>query len=117
MTASTRFTPCHTTGHVCYYIPGEGEKPPVVFTGDTLFTAGCGRFFEGTAAQMQEAMEKLGRLPEETLVYNGHEYTVNNLKFAQHVEPDNQNVSTVCLRRPDFRTISTGFTNIWREFP
>ncbi|XP_003742337.1 hydroxyacylglutathione hydrolase, mitochondrial [Galendromus occidentalis] len=91
LTASTRFTPCHTTGHVCFYIPGKEDKPPVVFTGDTLFLAGCGKFFEGTAAHMQEAMDKLGQLPDDTLVYCGHEYTVNNLKFAQQVESDNQN--------------------------
>jgi len=92
LTVSTRFTPCHTSGHVCYYIPGEGDRAPVVFTGDTLFTAGCGRFFEGTAVQMQEAMDKLRQLPDETLVYNGHEYTVNNLKFALHVEPTNKDI-------------------------
>ncbi|XP_071640463.1 hydroxyacylglutathione hydrolase, mitochondrial-like isoform X5 [Temnothorax longispinosus] len=67
-------TPCHTRGHVCYYITGEGEgegegeHPPSVFTGDTLFAGGCGRFFEGTANQMYKALvEILGSLPEETV--------------------------------------------------
>ncbi|XP_071640458.1 hydroxyacylglutathione hydrolase, mitochondrial-like isoform X1 [Temnothorax longispinosus] len=89
-------TPCHTRGHVCYYITGEGEgegegeHPPSVFTGDTLFAGGCGRFFEGTANQMYKALvEILGSLPEETKVYCGHEYTANNLKFGLHVEPEN----------------------------
>ncbi|XP_061701223.1 hydroxyacylglutathione hydrolase, mitochondrial isoform X5 [Syngnathoides biaculeatus] len=86
------FTPCHTTGHICYYVTkGDGPEPPAVFTGDTLFVAGCGKFFEGTAEQMYKALiEILGRLPAETRVYCGHEYTVSNLKFARHVEPDNQ---------------------------
>ncbi|XP_053707966.1 hydroxyacylglutathione hydrolase, mitochondrial-like [Synchiropus splendidus] len=85
------FTPCHTTGHICYYVTKENSsEPPAVFTGDTLFVAGCGKFFEGTAEQMHKALiEILGRLPPETRVYCGHEYTVSNLKFARHVEPDN----------------------------
>ncbi|XP_060921430.1 hydroxyacylglutathione hydrolase, mitochondrial-like isoform X2 [Labrus mixtus] len=86
------FTPCHTTGHICYYVTKENStEPPAVFTGDTLFVAGCGKFFEGTAEQMYRALiETLGRLPPETRVYCGHEYTVSNLKFARHVEPDNE---------------------------
>ncbi|KAI4456867.1 beta lactamase domain [Holotrichia oblita] len=86
------FTPCHTTGHICYYLTATGQTP-VVFTGDTLFVAGCGRFFEGTAEQMHSALiDKLGNLPESTQVYCGHEYTLQNLKFAQHVEPDNTDI-------------------------
>ncbi|GJQ71928.1 hypothetical protein Trydic_g3037 [Trypoxylus dichotomus] len=85
-------TPCHTTGHICYYVTAEGQTP-AVFTGDTLFVAGCGRFFEGTAEQMHSALiEKLGNLPEPTRVFCGHEYTLQNLKFAKHVEPDNLDV-------------------------
>ncbi|XP_051161559.1 hydroxyacylglutathione hydrolase, mitochondrial isoform X1 [Leptopilina boulardi] len=84
------FTPCHTSGHICYYVTGD-EEAPAVFTGDTLFAGGCGRFFEGTAEQMYEALiEILGNLPEETKVYCGHEYTAANLMFGQHVEPDNE---------------------------
>ncbi|XP_020292561.1 hydroxyacylglutathione hydrolase, mitochondrial isoform X2 [Pseudomyrmex gracilis] len=83
-------TPCHTKGHICYYVTG-GEDTPAVFTGDTLFAGGCGRFFEGTAQQMYKALiEVLGSLPEDTKVYCGHEYTVNNLKFGLHVEPENE---------------------------
>ncbi|XP_075686698.1 hydroxyacylglutathione hydrolase, mitochondrial isoform X2 [Rhinoderma darwinii] len=88
------FTPCHTSGHICYYVtkPNSSE-PPAVFTGDTLFVAGCGKFFEGTAEEMYQALiEILGRLPPETRVYCGHEYTINNLKFARHVEPNNESI-------------------------
>ncbi|KAG8506401.1 Hydroxyacylglutathione hydrolase, mitochondrial, partial [Galemys pyrenaicus] len=84
-------TPCHTSGHVCYFVskPGSAE-PPAVFTGDTLFVAGCGKFYEGTADEMHRALlEVLGRLPPDTRVYCGHEYTVSNLRFASHVEPGN----------------------------
>jgi len=87
------FTPCHTSGHICFFVQGEEGQPPAVFTGDTLFQAGCGRFFEGTADQMYAALvETLCKLPEETQVYCGHEYTLQNLKFAAHVEPQNQDV-------------------------
>ncbi|XP_012255132.2 hydroxyacylglutathione hydrolase, mitochondrial isoform X2 [Athalia rosae] len=83
-------TPCHTTGHICYYVTGN-EDTPAVFTGDTLFAGGCGRFFEGTAEQMHNALiNVLGTLPDDTKVYCGHEYTESNLKFAQHVEPNNE---------------------------
>nr|XP_006637198.2 PREDICTED: hydroxyacylglutathione hydrolase, mitochondrial [Lepisosteus oculatus] len=86
------FTPCHTSGHICYFVTKDGStEPPAVFTGDTLFVAGCGKFFEGTADEMYKALiDVLGKLPPETRVYCGHEYTINNLKFAQHVEPKNE---------------------------
>lgn len=81
------FTPCHTAGHICYYVTGSADTP-AVFTGDTLFVAGCGKFFEGSPDQMYKALiEILGKLPGNTRVFCGHEYTVNNLKFAAHVEP------------------------------
>jgi hydroxyacylglutathione hydrolase len=76
--------PGHTTGAVSYF--GHGA----VFTGDTLFVAGCGRLFEGTPAMMYTSLcEKLGALPGDTRVYCGHEYTASNLRFALHVEPEN----------------------------
>ncbi|KAI8512311.1 hypothetical protein Bbelb_089500 [Branchiostoma belcheri] len=87
------FTPCHTSGHICYYVTGQEGEDPAVFTGDTLFVAGCGRFFEGTPDNMYRALvEILGILPPNTKVYCGHEYTVNNLKYAEKVEPDSQAV-------------------------
>jgi hydroxyacylglutathione hydrolase len=76
--------PGHTTGAVTYWVEDAA------FTGDTLFVAGCGRLFEGTPAMMLCSLsEKLGRLPPATRVFCGHEYTVQNLRFAVHAEPDN----------------------------
>jgi hydroxyacylglutathione hydrolase len=67
-------TPCHTTGHICYYVSyenGENKLPSVVFTGDTLFLGGCGRFFEGDAKQMEHALVGiLSKLPDETVIQN-----------------------------------------------
>ncbi|CAI9172603.1 unnamed protein product [Rangifer tarandus platyrhynchus] len=87
-------TPCHTSGHICYFVTKPNSpEPPAVFTGDTLFVAGCGKFYEGTADEMYKALlEVLGRLPPDTRVYCGHEYTINNLKFARHVEPNNTSI-------------------------
>ena len=78
--------PGHTLGHVAYYF----EKEQFLFSGDTLFSGGCGRLFEGTPAQMFESLQKLARLPETTRVYCGHEYTEANMNFARMVEPTNQ---------------------------
>ncbi|KAF7122129.1 hypothetical protein CNMCM5793_000085 [Aspergillus hiratsukae] len=74
-------TPCHTQDSICYYMQDGDEK--VVFTGDTLFIAGCGRFFEGNAQEMHKALnETLASLPDDTKVYPGHEYTKSNVKFC-----------------------------------
>lgn len=75
--------PGHTSGHIAYH--GHGA----LFCGDTLFSAGCGRLFEGTPAQMTESLSRLMSLPPETRVYCGHEYTLANLRFAATVEPAN----------------------------
>ncbi|XP_031641216.1 hydroxyacylglutathione hydrolase, mitochondrial isoform X2 [Contarinia nasturtii] len=92
LTIRCLFTPCHTTGHICYYIDSpNGDR--AVFTGDTLFSGGCGRFFEGNATDMHAALiGKLSALPNDTSVYCGHEYTLQNLAFAKHVEPSNQDI-------------------------
>eukprot|EP00050_Salpingoeca_kvevrii_P005317 m.278819 g.278819 ORF g.278819 m.278819 type:complete len:313 (-) comp11102_c2_seq2:1397-2335(-) len=83
-------TPCHTPGHVCYVVH-DGNGPQAVFTGDTLFVAGCGNFNDGTPQQMYTALvEKIGALPGHVKVYVGHEYTVSNLEFALTVEPDSE---------------------------
>lgn len=82
-------TPCHTRGHVCYFTRSDPSRPPLVFTGDTLFAAGCGRFFEGDAATMHASLAKLTALPHDTQVFCGHEYTAANLRFCAHVEPHN----------------------------
>uniref|UniRef100_W5MCT8 Hydroxyacylglutathione hydrolase like n=1 Tax=Lepisosteus oculatus TaxID=7918 RepID=W5MCT8_LEPOC len=88
------FTPCHTSGHMCYFVwEDDCADAPAVFTGDTLFVAGCGKFFEGTAEQMHRNLtEVLGSLPKDTKVFCGHEYTIKNLKFALKVEPGNEKV-------------------------
>ncbi|HXH54385.1 MAG TPA: hydroxyacylglutathione hydrolase [Gammaproteobacteria bacterium] len=77
-------TPGHTLGHIAYV----GSN--MLFCGDTLFTGGCGRLFEGTALQMFNSLNKLKQLSKETLVYCGHEYTLANLEFAMTIEPDNK---------------------------
>ncbi|OLL24312.1 putative hydroxyacylglutathione hydrolase [Neolecta irregularis DAH-3] len=77
-------TPCHTQDSVCYYAVDGSQKS--VFTGDTLFIAGCGRFFEGTAAEMYKALQILADLPDDTKVYPGHEYTESNARFAKSVD-------------------------------
>lgn len=84
--------PGHTSGALAYVCESEGEAP-AVFTGDTLFIAGCGRMFEGTPPQMHASLSRLGALPPETRVYCGHEYTVANLAFAAHLEPSSEAVS------------------------
>ncbi|WCM91335.1 hydroxyacylglutathione hydrolase [Acidovorax sp. NCPPB 2350] len=81
--------PGHTAGHIAYYgadLPGG----PALFCGDTLFSGGCGRLFEGTPAQMQQSLDRLAALPGETRVCCAHEYTLSNLAFACAVEPANQ---------------------------
>jgi len=85
-TAKVLFIPSHTSGHVAYYF----EDAKAVFTGDMLFAAGCGRLFEGSPEMMYDALcVKLSALPNDTLVYCGHEYTEGNLKFALTIEPEN----------------------------
>ncbi len=98
LTLDPLHVPGHTTGAVAYCIEDA------VFTGDTLFVAGCGRLFEGTPEMMHRSLsEKLGRLPPATRVYCGHEYTVSNLRFAQHAEPDNQAVKDKLARAQALR--------------
>jgi hydroxyacylglutathione hydrolase len=79
--------PAHTAGHVAYV--GMDIEPGVLFCGDTLFSAGCGRLFEGTPAQLDAALTRLAALPESTRVFCAHEYTLANLAFARAAEPHN----------------------------
>jgi len=79
-------TPGHTMGHICYYF----ENANILFSGDTLFSMGCGRLFEGTSDDMFESFEKLKKLPDDCLVYCGHEYTLSNAKFCIENDRDNQ---------------------------
>lgn len=79
-------TPGHTLGHITYWIPDAN----VAFVGDTLFSLGCGRLFEGDAEMMWKSLQKLMLLPKETLIYCGHEYTRSNAAFALSIEPNNE---------------------------
>ena len=80
--------PGHTAGHIAYYC-AEMDGAPLLFCGDTLFSGGCGRLFEGTPAQMLHSLDELAALPGDTRVCCTHEYTLSNLKFARAVEPGN----------------------------
>ena len=81
--------PGHTAGHIAYYCANV-DGAPLLFCGDTLFSGGCGRLFEGSPAQMLASLDKLAALPESTRVCCTHEYTLSNLKFAGVVDPTNQ---------------------------
>ena len=96
--------PGHTAGHIAYY----GAN--LLFCGDTLFSCGCGRLFEGTAQQMYISLNKLAKLPDETVVYCGHEYTLANISFARLVEPENQAITQLQIsaekkRKSDLPTL------------
>ena len=80
--------PGHTSGHICFYF----EKEKIAFTGDTLFSLGCGRIFEGTYEQMFESLNKLKKLPKETKIFCGHEYTLKNSVFCKKYEENNKNL-------------------------
>ncbi len=79
-------TPGHTLGHVSYWIP----ERKVAFVGDTLFACGCGRVFEGNAEMMWHSLQKIAKLPSDTMIYCGHEYTLANARFGLTIEPENR---------------------------
>ena len=81
--------PAHTAGHIAFYF----EQAKMIFTGDTLFAMGCGRLFEGDAEQMFANMQRFAALPDDVLVYCGHEYSLANARFAAQVDPDSAAVS------------------------
>lgn len=108
--------PGHTLGHIAYFSDAEGDAEdnnyPLLFCGDTLFSGGCGRIFEGSAEQMLTSLTKLANLPEQTKVYCAHEYTQANLNFALTVEPSNKdlvdyNKEVAKLRENNQATIPT----------
>ncbi|MEY3402509.1 MAG: hydroxyacylglutathione hydrolase, partial [Cyanobacteriota bacterium] len=89
-TANVFFVPGHTRAHIAYYFPPESPgEPGELFCGDTLFAGGCGRLFEGTPGQMVASLSKLRALPDDTRLWCAHEYTLNNLRFAVTVDPEN----------------------------
>ena len=85
--------PGHTSGHIAYY----DEENKQLFCGDTLFAGGCGRVFDGTMKNLHDSLQKIAQLPEDTLIYCAHEYTLDNLGFAKWVEPENEDL----LKRED----------------
>ena len=94
--------PGHTAGHIAYYCDGV-DGAPLLFCGDTLFSGGCGRLFEGTPAQMLASLGKLAALPENTRVCCTHEYTLSNLRFAAGVEPGNEELLQYLRRCEELR--------------
>ena len=84
----TVFIPGHTLGHIAFYL----KKEKVIFTGDTLFSLGCGRVFEGTYEEMFNSLKKIKSLPEDTKIYCGHEYTKNNFEFCFKFNPNNDHL-------------------------
>ena len=108
-TARVLFIPSHTMGHVAYVFDGARA----VFTGDMLFAAGCGRLFEGNAEMMYDALcVKLAALPDDYLVYCGHEYTEGNLRFARTIEPDNGEIRERLAR---VQAIRAGAAPDWHD--
>lgn len=103
--------PGHTAGHIAFYTP-DVNGLPLLFCGDTLFSGGCGRLFEGTPAQMLASLDKLAALPGNTVVCCTHEYTLSNLRFAMAVDTDNKDLADyqahcVALRAENKPTLPT----------
>jgi hydroxyacylglutathione hydrolase len=102
--------PGHTAGHIAFFLPGDANRgpagdggAPLLFCGDTLFSGGCGRLFEGTPAQMLASLDTLAALPDDTRVCCGHEYTLSNLRFARAVEPANDELTHYMARCESLR--------------
>jgi hydroxyacylglutathione hydrolase len=113
--------PGHTAGHIAYLAQPD-RQTPILFCGDTLFSGGCGRLFEGTPAQMHASLQKLAELPGATRVCCAHEYTLANLRFAHAVEPGNADVTAyagLCedLRRVDRPTLPSSIAQERRINP
>ena len=97
LTFSVFHVPGHTAGHIALYCP-DADGTPLLFCGDTLFSGGCGRLFEGTPAEMRGSLDRLAALPPNTRVCCTHEYTLSNLQFALAVEPNNESLRTYQAR-------------------
>jgi hydroxyacylglutathione hydrolase len=98
--------PGHTAGHIAYFLP-NAQPNPVLFCGDTLFSGGCGRIFEGTPTQMLASLDRLAALPSNTQVCCAHEYTQSNLRFALAVEPSNTVLQTYMAQCQQLRAQGT----------
>ena len=88
------YVPGHTKGHISFYF----YKDKIIFTGDTLFSLGCGKIFEGTYSQMFNSLNKFKKLPLDTKIFCGHEYTLQNSKFCSKYDPDNENLKKKILK-------------------
>lgn len=102
-TARVMETPGHTRGHITYYFPDGG----VLLCGDTLFSLGCGRLLEGTAAEMHKSLSRFATLPPDTLVCCGHEYTESNARFALHADPANTGLQAYAAQVKQLRSTNT----------
>ncbi len=96
--------PGHTLDHIAFFSDSDLFETPVAFTGDTLFVAGCGRLFEGTAENMFESLQKLDQLPGNTAIYCAHEYTLANLKYATIAEPENLEIQKRLAKVEELRS-------------
>ena len=107
--------PGHTLDHIAYYL--DDSENPTLFCGDTLFSGGCGRVFEGTHLQMFNSLEKIKNLPDNTKIYCAHEYTLNNLKFAQSIISNDKYINSRLLHVTKLReqNISTIPTTLHKE--
>jgi len=105
----------HTQDSICFFVEDKAKNQRGVFTGDTLFVGGCGRFFEGKPEEMHTALNKtLASLPDDTIVYCGHEYTKDNVKFGAHIAPDNEAVQKL-KDFADKNSVTTGIFTIGDE--
>lgn len=98
--------PGHTAGHIAFYLPKVNlacGAAPVLFCGDTLFSGGCGRLFEGTPEQMLHSLDRLAALPDNTWICAAHEYTLSNLQFASVVEPSNKGIQAAIVKTQELR--------------
>src|SRR5690606_36112499 len=99
-------TPGHTAGHIAYLLEGAPDRfsgDPIAFVGDTLFSGGCGRLFDGRMDQLHASLGRLSSLPDNTLICAAHEYTLANLRFAEAVEPNNRALSAFRARSEALR--------------
>ncbi len=90
VTVKSIHTVCHSDSDICFLVKSKNKQ--FLFSGDTLFSGGCGRFFHGTPEDMCEALDKISCIEKNTEIYFGHEYTMSNLLFAQSIEPENQEI-------------------------